>query len=91
MNDGKMIKDWPIAAGEKAAIMGALKLAHNTDLETLLIRLGAAEEKDFEPVIDKKKAAAAVEEAKSSGVTKAVGAVAAVVAGVAALKHMKKK
>ena len=91
MNDGRMIKDWPIGAGEKAAIMGALKLARNTDLETLLIRLGAAEEKDFEPVIDKKKAAEAVEDVKNSAVTKAVGAAVSVAAGVTALKHLKKK
>ena len=91
MNDGRMIKDWPIGAGEKAAIMGALKLARNTDLETLLFRLGAAEEKDFEPVIDKKKAAEAVEDVKDSAVTKAVGAAVAVAAGVTALKHLKKK
>ena len=91
MNDGKMIKDWPIGAAEKTAIMGALKLAHNTDLETLLIRLGAAEEKDFEPVIDKKKVADAAETVKSSGVTKVVGTAAAVAAGIAALKHLRKK
>jgi oleate hydratase len=52
MNDGKMIKDWPLAAPEKAAISGAFKLIANTELSKLLINLGAAEKADFAPLVD---------------------------------------
>lgn len=95
MNDGKMIKDWPLAAPEKAAISGAFKLIANTELSKLLINLGAAEKADFAPLVDVdqikdtlQEKAAEVKDSKAVKV--GAGVTAASLVALAALLHKKK-
>lgn len=91
MNDGKKIKDWPLSAAEKTAIMGALKLTHKTDIETLLIQLGAADPEDFVPLIDVSDEKVKAVKEKGGTVAKAAGAAGAVALGIAAVKKLHKK
>lgn len=91
MNDGKKIKDWPLGAAEKAAIMGALKFVHKTDIETLLIKLGAADPEDFKPLVDVDSDKIRKVKEKSGKVVKAAGAAGAVAAGIAVIGKLRKK
>jgi len=93
MNDGRMIKDWPISGAEKAGIMTALKFVKNTDIEKLLIDCGAAEKSDFESVFDRSKDEDETigDKAKKAGTAAAVTAGIAAVAGIAANALKKRK
>lgn len=95
MNDGKMIKDWPLPASQKAAIAGAFKLINNTEISKLLIKLGAAEKKDFAPIVKmpkvKVEVTSKVSELKDSKTAKiGAGVTLASLMTVAALLHKKK-
>ena len=93
MNDGRMIKDWPISGAEKAGIMTALKFVKNTDIEKLLIDCGAAEKSDFESVFDRSKDEDETigDKAKKAGTAAAVTAGIAAAAGIAANALKKRK
>ena len=95
MNDGKMIKDWPLPASQKAAIAGAFKLINNTEISKLLIKLGAAEKKDFAPIVkmtkvkvEVTKKAAELKDSKAAKI--GAGVTVASLMTVAALLHKKK-
>lgn len=95
MNDGKMIKDWPLPASQKAAIAGAFKLINNTEISKLLIKLGAAEKKDFAPIVNMPKVkvevtkkAAELKDSKAAKI--GAGVTVASLMTVAALLHKKK-
>lgn len=95
MNDGKMIKDWPLPASQKAAIAGAFKLINNTEISKLLIKLGAAEKKDFAPIVKMSKVkvevtkkAAELKDSKAAKI--GAGVTVALLMTVAALLHKKK-
>lgn len=95
MNDGKMIKDWPLPATQKAAIAAAFKLINNTEIFKLLIRLGAAEKKDFAPIVEmpkvKVEVTSRVSELKDSKTAKiGAGVTVASLMAIAALLHKKK-
>ena len=95
MNDGKMIKEWPLPASQKAAIAGAFKLINNTEISKLLIRLGAAEKKDFAPIVEmpkvKVEVTSRVSELKDSKTAKiGAGVTVASLMAIAALLHRKK-
>jgi len=99
MNDGRMIKDWPLGMAAKTGIRGALKFASNTDIEKLLIRCGAAEPGDFGHIIDKssvksagRKVTKTAEDMRDNGTAKKAAKVAGVaIAGIIAARMLHRK